>query len=212
MTAPEIIGAPQSNFVRTVRIACMEKGVEYTLTPARPHSPEAKAIHPFGKIPAFRHGDLALCESKAICNYLDMAFPGPALTPRDPVGAANCEQWISLVNTAIDPILMRDYLRGYFFSGLPDGAPDRARIDAALPKVRDVFALLERELSKRHYLAGDDFTLADAFLLPVMHYMRQLPEAKEMLAASPHVTAWYDRVMARPSAAETVPPAPPGRS
>jgi glutathione S-transferase len=211
MTAPEIIGAPQSNFVRTVRIACIEKGVDYTLTPARPHSAEAKAIHPFGKIPAFRHGELTLCESKAICNYVDMAFPGPALTPRDPAAAARCEQWVSLMNTAIDPVLMREYLRGYFFSGLPDGAPDRTRIDAVLPKVRDIFALLERELSARDYLAGDDFTLADAFLLPVLHYMRQLPESQDMLAASPHVSAWYDRMMARPSVAGTVPPPPPGR-
>ena len=211
MTAPEIIGAPQSNFVRTVRMACIEKGVDYTLTPARPHSPEAKAAHPLGKIPSFRHGEVALCESKAICSYIDLAFAGPPLMPRDAVGAARCEQWVSLVNTAIDPLLMRDYLRGHFFSGLPDGAPDRARIDAALPKVREMFALLEGELSQRNHLAGDDFTLADAFLLPVMHYMRLLPETKEILAASPHVSAWYDRVMARPSAAETVPPPIPGR-
>jgi glutathione S-transferase len=212
VTAPEIIGAPQSNFVRTVRIACMEKGVEYTLTPARPHSPEVRAIHPFGKIPAFRHGNLTLCESKAICSYVDQAFAGPPLIPRDPAGAAACEQWVSLVNTTIDPILMREYLRCYFFSGLPDGAPDRARIDAVLPKVREVFSLLERELSARRHLAGDDFTLADAFLLPVVHYMRQLPESKEMISESPHVTAWYDRVMTRPSGAETVPPPVPGRS
>jgi len=33
----EIIGAPQSSFVRTVRIACEEKGVAYRLTPAMPH-------------------------------------------------------------------------------------------------------------------------------------------------------------------------------
>src|ERR1700733_2563568 len=91
VTTPEIIGVPGSIFVRTARIACVEKGVAYTLTPVRPHSPEASAIHPFGKIPAFRHGELTLCESRAICCYLDMAFPGPPLVPRDPVGAAVCE-------------------------------------------------------------------------------------------------------------------------
>ena len=211
MTAPEVIGLPQSNYVRTVRIACIEKGVAYSLTVVRPQSPEAKAIHPLGKIPGFRHDGVELCESRAICGYVDTAFPGPPLVPRDPLGAARCEQWISMINTSINPVLMGDYLRGYFFSGLPDGAPDRARIDAALPKVRDMFALLERELSAREYLAGDAFSLADAFLLPVLHYMRQLPETKEIMAASPHVTAWYDRVMARPSGAGTVPPPPPGR-
>ena len=212
MPTLEIIGAPQSNFVRTVRIACMEKGVPYTLTPARPHSPEVDAIHPFGKIPAMRHGDLALCESKAIGSYIDMAFDGPPLIPRDPAGAARTEQWISLINTGIDPVFMRQYLGAYFFSGLPDGAPDRARIDAALPKMREMFALLDRELGGRAYLAGDTFTLADAFLLPIIHYMRLMPESGELVQASPNVSAWFDRVVARPSGSETVPPPMPGRS
>jgi len=211
MATLEIIGAPQSNFVRTVRIACMEKGIPYTLTPARPHSPEVDAIHPLGKIPAMRHGNVVLCESKAICTYVDLAFDGAPLVPRDPVGAARAEQWISLHNTSIDPVFVRQYLRAYFFSGLPDGAPDRAMIDAALPMVRQMFALLDRELSNRAYLAGDSFTLADAFLLPTMHYMRQMPESGEMTKASPHLSAWFDRVVARPSGQETVPPPMPGR-
>src|SRR5882757_4182093 len=52
--ALEIIGAPQSSFVRTVRIACEEKAVAYRLTPAMPHSAAVKAIHPLGKIPVMR--------------------------------------------------------------------------------------------------------------------------------------------------------------
>ncbi|HME27020.1 MAG TPA: glutathione S-transferase family protein [Acetobacteraceae bacterium] len=211
MATIEIIGAPQSNFVRTVRIACMEKGVPYTLTPARPHSPEVDAIHPFGKIPVMRHGDLALSESKAIGSYIDLAFDGPPLIPRDPAGAARTEQWISLINTGIDPVLVRQYLLAYFFSGLPDGAPDRAKIDAALPKMREMFAVLDRELGTSAYLAGDSFTLADAFLLPIIHYMRLMPESSELVKASPNVAAWFDRVVARPSGSETVPPPMPGR-
>jgi glutathione S-transferase len=186
--------------------------VKYTLTPARPHSPEVNAIHPLGKVPAFRHDAVELCESKAISTYIDTAFPGPALIPRDAAGAARCEQWISLINTAIDPVLMRQYLLAYFFSGLPDGAPDRARIEAALPKMREIFSLLDKEVASQPYIAGDAFTLADAFLLPIIDYMRVKPESQEMLASSPHVQAWFDRVMARPSAKETVPPPIPTRN
>lgn len=158
MTDLEIIGAPQSNFVRTARIACMEKGIPYTLNPARLHTPD-----------------------------------------------------VALFNTGLDPVLVRQYLLAYFFSGLPDGAPDRAKIDAVLPKVREMFALLDRELSQRTYLAGAEFTLADAFLLPVTHYMSLMPETGELLHASPHVAAWFDRVSTRPSAKETEPPPMPGR-
>src|SRR5215468_4257307 len=74
MAELQIIGAPQSNYVCVARIACHEKGVPYTLVPARPHSPEVDAIHPFGKIPVMRHGDLTLCESRSICYYVDHAF------------------------------------------------------------------------------------------------------------------------------------------
>ena len=211
MPALEIIGAPQSNFVRTVRLACAEKRVPYTLTPAFPHAPEVKAIHPFGKIPAMRHGEVTLAETKAICTYIDMAFDGPPLIPRDPIGAAQTEQWISLVNTGFDLVFARQYLLAYFFSGLPDGAPDRARIDATVPKMQEMFGILDRELGQRPYLAGAEFNLADMFLLPLIYYLQKMPESGELLSASSNLTAWFRRVSDRPSAKETVPPPMPGR-
>ena len=113
----QIIGAPQSNYVWVARIACIEKGVPYSLLPVMPHTPEVDEIHPFGKIPAMRHGDVTLCESRAITCYIDHAFAGPPLAPTDPVGAAQTEQWISLVNTHIDPLLVRQYLGSLFLSG-----------------------------------------------------------------------------------------------
>ena len=123
MAELQIIGAPQSNYVCVTRIACREKGVPYTLVPARPHSPEVDAIHPFGKIPVMRHGDVTLSESRAICYYIDHAFDGPPLAPRDPVLGARAEEWISLVNTHIDPLLVRQYLLAHLFPGTPDGSP-----------------------------------------------------------------------------------------
>lgn len=60
-------------------------------------------------MPVLRHGDLVLCESKAIATYLDRAFAGPQLMPSDPRPAALTEQWISFINTSIDPLLVRRY-------------------------------------------------------------------------------------------------------
>jgi len=139
MAKLQIIGAPQSNFVWGCRIVCGEKGVPYELTAAFPHTPVVDAIHPYGKIPAMRHGDVTLCESRAIYYYIDHAFPGTPLSPRDPVGGAQVEQWLSLVNTTIDPVLLRQYGIAYFFPGTPDGSPNRTAIDAVLPKTGDAF-------------------------------------------------------------------------
>jgi glutathione S-transferase len=207
----QIIGAPQSNYVCAVRIACLEKGVPYTLVPAAPHSPEVDAIHPFGKIPVMRHGAVTLSESRAICYYIDHAFDGPPLAPRDPVEGARAEEWISLVNTAIDPLLVRQYLRAYFFPGTPDGSPDRAAIEAALPKMEAHFALLDRAVAGTGHLVGEAFTLADINLLPILFYMNKMPESGAMLRRATHLDAYYRRHMARPSAREAAPPPFPGR-
>ena len=79
----EIIGVPQSNYVWAVRMVCEEKGVPYDYKPERPHSPAVDAIHPFGKVPVMRHGDVDLCESKAIATYIDRVFDGPKVIPED---------------------------------------------------------------------------------------------------------------------------------
>jgi glutathione S-transferase len=207
----EIIGAPQSNYVCVTRIACREKGVPYSLVPARPHTPEVDAIHPFGKIPVMRHGDVTLAESRAICFYIDHAFGGPPLAPRDPVGGARVEEWISLVNTAIDPLLVRRYLVAHFFPGTPDGSPDRAAIAAALPQMERQFEFLDRAVAKTGHLVGDSFTLADMFLLPILFYMNKTPESAAMLRRAASLDAYFGRHMARLSAAEAAPPPFPGR-
>ena len=208
----QIIGAPQSNYVWVARIACVEKDVPYTLVPALPHTPEVGAIHPFGKIPAMRHGDLTLCESRAICFYVDHAFAGPPLAPRDPVAGARAEQWVSLVNTHVDPLLVRQYLAAYFFPGTPDGQPNRAVIDAALPKMEPIVSLLDRAVGKTGHLVGDGFTLADINLLPILFYLDKLPESRAMLRRATNLDAYYKRHTARSSIAQTTPPPFPGRS
>jgi glutathione S-transferase len=207
----QIIGAPQSNYVCVTRIACLEKGAPYTLVPVRPHSPEVDAIHPFGKIPVMRHGDVTLSESRAICYYIDQTFDGPPLAPRDPVLGARTEQWISLVNTHIDPLLVRQYLGAHFFPKTPDGSPDRAVIDAVLPQMEKHFAVLDRAVARTGYLVGDSFTLADINLLPILFYLDKMPESGAMLRRATRLDAYFRRHWARPSAVEATPPSLPGR-
>ena len=207
----QIIGAPQSNFVWACRIACGEKSVPYDLVAVFPHTPEVDAIHPYGKIPAMRHGDVTLFESRAILYYIDHAFPGAPLAPRDPVGGAQVEQWISCVNTTIDPVLLRQYGLAYFFPGTPDGSPNRAAIDAVAPKLEPHFALLDRAVAKTGYLVGDALTAADINLLPILYYMSKLPESSAMLAEKPNLAAYVEKLLARKTIADTIPPPMPGR-
>ncbi|MGA7808203.1 glutathione S-transferase family protein [Bradyrhizobium sp.] len=213
MAKPEIIGSLRSSYTRAVRMVCEEKGIDHVLTEALLGAPELRAIHPFGKMPVLRHGDFVLCESKAIATYLDRVFPGPQLIPSDPQALARTEQWVSLINTVMDPTLVRGYLLAYAFSRTADGKPDRAVIDAVLPAVRSQLALLETAVAKTGYLVGHQFTFADINLLPILFYVRQLPEAASAFDENTNLGRYYATHAARPSFVRTIPPdGPPQRA
>jgi glutathione S-transferase len=212
MPKPEIIGSVRSTYTRVVRMVCEEKGIEYALIERPRGAPEILAIHPFGKMPVLRHGDFALCESKAIATYLDRNFPGPHVFPSDPRLAALTEQWVSLVNTVIDRTLIRTYLYAYI-APKTAGAPDREAIEAVMPAVREQLGILNKAVAGTGYLVGDQFTFADINLLPILDRVRLAPEGAEALATASHLAAYYDRHAARPSFARTIPPAgSPGRA
>ena len=211
MTRPEIIGSKASTYTRAVCMMCEEKGIDYTLTEVLLDAPELHAIHPFGKMPTLRHGDLVLCESKAIATYLDRAFDGPQLIPSEPRPAALTEQWVSLINTAIDPLLVRRYLLAYAAPKTADGKPDRTLIEALLPDVRAQLALLDDAVAATNHLVGDDVTLADIYLLPVLFYLKLLPESGPLLAPSTALGRYLETHAARPSFVRTVPPLGPPR-
>jgi len=152
MTKPEIIGSSRSTYTRVVRMVCEEKGIDYLLTERMLGAPELLAIHPLGKMPVLRHGDVELFESKAIATYLDRSFPGPLLFPADARLAALTEQWVSLVNTVIDRTVIRTYLYAYIAPKTSDGKPDRAAIEAVMPDVREQLAILDRTVAATGYL------------------------------------------------------------
>jgi glutathione S-transferase len=210
---PEIIGSTRSSYTRVVRMVCEEKGIGYDLTETLLGAAEIRALHPFGKMPVLRHGDLVLCESKAIATYLDRAFDRPRLIPSEPREAALTEQWISLVNTAIDPLLVRRYLLSYAAPKTADGKPDRALIETLLPDVRSQLALLDAAVAPTNHLVGDQFTLADIYLLPMLFYLKLLPESGPLLAPSTALGRYLETHAARPSYISTIPPlSPPRRS
>ncbi len=207
----QIIGGAASNYVWMCRIACAEKGVPYALTSVMPHTPEVDAIHPFGKIPAMRHGDVTLAESRAICAYIDRTFDGPPLVPADPVKAAQVEQWVSIINTTIDPIWIRQYVgAGYIFPGHAGQVPEpRPRSTRRCRRCSSSSRSWIRP-SKSGHLVGDTFTLADMNFMPILFYMNKFPESSALLATSRNLKAYFERHVARKSVQEAIPQSAPG--
>jgi glutathione S-transferase len=95
---------------------------------------------------------------KAIARFVDRAFPGPKLIPEDAMLCGKVEQWVSVANTAIFPVLL-GYLLCYFFPKTPDGQPDRVAIEKALPEVRSKFDLLGKAVAKTGHLAGASLSM-----------------------------------------------------
>ncbi|MEZ5816251.1 MAG: glutathione S-transferase family protein [Hyphomicrobiaceae bacterium] len=201
----EIIGVPFSNFVRSVRMLCEEKGVAYTLTPSRPHSAEVTCIHPAGQVPCMRHGDIALFESKAIATYIDKAFPGPKFIPEEALGAATVEQWVSYTNAKVDKWIMREFVVPSAFFDKAKG-PDTARIQAALPEIDKCAKVLDDALVKTPYLAGKSLTYADMNVLPMLATAMLYPAAKEVLSKYGSLQAYVARLTELPSFKNTAPP------
>ncbi len=203
----QIIGIPQSSFVRVVRMVAHEKGVDYELVPAMPHSDVVVAIHPLGKVPVMRHGTVALAESEVISRYIDRTFDGPTLVPEDPAGADIVGQWVSIVTTAIDLTMIRRYVLEYLFHKDDDGVVVRDRIDDSVKKFPVQFAALE-EAVRPGFLGSETFSIADCFIAPILAYVSMFPEGKQHLEQSPALSAYFGRISARASFAATVPPPP----
>jgi len=201
----EIIGVPFSNYVRSVRMLCEEKGVAYTLTPSRPHAPEVTCIHPAGQVPCMRHGDVELFESKAIATYIDKAFPGPKFIPDDALGAAIVEQWVSYGNAKVDRWIMREFVVPSVFFDKSKG-PDTAKIESAVPEIDKCAKALDEALSKSPYLAGSRLSYADMHVLPMLVAARGFPVTESVLSKYKYLSAYIDKLVELPSYKNTAPP------
>ncbi len=202
-----LLGDPRSSYTRTVRMALAEKALAYSHEPAAPHTPAVDALHPFGRIPALRDGDIELWETSAIVRYLDECFAsGTALLPGSIIGRTRCEQWVSAVNSYCYDTMVRRYVLQYIFPRGPDGQPDRATIDGALAEMPRQLAALDRGYGDGDWLAGGALSMADLFVAPILAYVEAMPEGPALLDAVPNVRRAHAAICQRPSFAATEPP------
>jgi glutathione S-transferase len=201
-----ILGDPRSTYVRTARMGLAEKGVKYTLEPLAPHTPEILAVHPFGRVPGFRDGDLTLFETSAILRYVQECFEGPSLLPGNIRDRARCEQWVSAINCYGYDAMIRRYVLQYIFPRGADGGPDRATIDGALKDIPVQLAIFDRAYGAGDYLAGAALSMADLFLAPILAYVEAMPEGAGLLSAAPNVRRAQQAIRARQSFRDTEPP------
>ncbi len=187
MTKVELYGVPISSYTWSARLALAEKGVDYEMVVQQPHSTEQKALHPFGKIPAFRDGDFTLFETVAIMRYVDEAFVGPKLQPSEPHACAQMEQWLSVINDNFYDAMIRRLVLERFAPMISKREPDESRIAGALEEIEFQLNLLNTHFSSNKHLADDDMTLADLLLIPIIFSVAMTPEGGSFLEQRPHL-------------------------
>jgi len=144
---------------------------------------------PFGQVPAFREGDVAMFESGAICLYL--AERSDALLPRAPAARARALSWAVAALNSIEPWVLMVQCVTLFDRDKP-GAADFA--PTAVERLNARLAQLAAALDDREWLE-DSFTVADILMVHVLLSLRR----SGILAGHPTLAAYAERGEARPA-------------
>ena len=202
MPCVTLFGFPRSVYVQMAGLYLTHKEVPYFFRDLELEmgTPTHLSLHPFDRVPILQHGDFVLYETSAIASYVDEAFDGPKLTPADPQQRARMNQWISAINGYYYPYLI--YHVSHERNVFPQlGIPSDEKVVAhALPKVEVCLQVMERELSHRkEFLLGPQLTLADFYMLPIIHAFGFAPEGQAMYPSYPAIGAWRERMEALPT-------------
>ena len=211
MTLPILHGPAYSTYVRTVRLALLEKGVTYThdsfdILDGVPSAQHAR--HPFGKAPAFTHGDIVLYETVAICRYIDEAFDGPALQPTIALDRARMTQICAILDAYTFAPALGVILTERILAPMAGRNPKENLIKAAAQKANKAFAVLEAFVGERETLVGDHLSLADLHLIPNYFYFLGTPEGETIAQNTPGLRRWWDAMRNRASVKSTEPTLP----
>ena len=200
MSKPTIHGVNASPFVRKVRIALAEKGIDYELIPQMPmgQTPEYFEISPLGKIPCYVEGDFSLPDSSAIIAYLERTSADPALYPSDPKEFARALWYEEYADTKLSENVGKIFFNRVVKRKMMKQEPDEAAVASGLAELPKIFDYLEKQLVDREVLAGSHFSIAD---LAVSSFFVNLAHAGETVDASrwPKLAAYVARNHGRPS-------------
>ena len=205
---PVVFGATYSVYVRIVRLALEEKGVGYDLEEVDIFAPDGPPPgylerHPFGRIPAFQHGDVRLFEAAAICRYADEAFDGPSLTSDRLDERALMAQTIGMLDSYAYRALVWDVFVETVANPAEGDATDPAVVERGLKTAEVVVRVMDQQLAANSYLAGADISLADLHAWPMIDYFKRSPQGGEMIGRRANLKAWVSMMLSRPSALAT---------
>jgi glutathione S-transferase len=199
VSAPPVtlIGNPVSPYVRKILAICAVKGIEVAIDPITPfRGDEAfSAMSPLRRIPVWIEGDVTLCDSSIIAQYIEETRPEPSVLPasaKDRAQARWIEEyadtrlfdvlgWKLFFQIAIKPRILKE-------------AMDRDLVEQARAvEIPEVFDYLETIMPDGAFLLGAEAGLADFSLAPAFLNARVVGVEVDD-GRWPKLTAWLGRV------------------
>lgn len=162
-----LYGVSASPFVRKVLFVLATKELPFEQVRQMPFADDAeyRKINPLGKIPSLQDGDLTLCDSTVICEYLEEAYPEHRVYPAD-IPARARARWLEelgggRVTELAAGIFFQRYMRAVVLKQEPDEALVEKIINKQLPPM---LGYIESQVPEQGFLFGEDITLADVSL------------------------------------------------
>ena len=195
-------GAPHP---RRVHIYLAEKGIDVPreridIATGQSRVPDFLKKNPVGSVPVLELDDgTCISESIAICRYFEALHPDPPLFGITPLEIATIEMWLRRVElslmTPVGMVWINDHPLTAAMFEQNKAAGDQGRARAQMG-----YKVFDDQLAETTFIAGDDYTVADAVGLATIDFAVDLvgvPYSEDMT----NLKRWHEMVSARPSAA-----------
>jgi glutathione S-transferase len=192
----KIWGRTDSSNVQKVLWCCGELGLEFERVDLGGKFGGNKEkpyldMNPNGLVPTIQDGDFILWESNSIMRYLVEKYGSGKLLPSTPEGRANANRWMDWQLTTLGPAIVPLF---WSLVRTPADKRDPKAVANALEKTSNAWKVVDDQLARGAYVAGDTLTLGDIPLGVWAYRWYNLPVERPTFA---RVDAWYKRLCER---------------
>jgi len=204
----KLIGSLTSPYVRKVRVVMAEKRLDYQFVVEDPWNGEAVLrANPLGKVPCLvLEGGEAIFDSRVIVEHLDTLSPVGKLIPPSGRERVEVRTWEALADGLLDAAVAARLEQTW--SGRREHERSAAWIERQLSRVHSSLAAMGHGLADKPWCNGNHHTLADIAVGVALGYLDFRFPQIDWRAAHPNLQRLHDKLAARPSFADSAPPAP----
>ena len=202
----KLIGSAASPYVRKVRVVMAEKRLDYQFVIEDVWSADTtiSSANPLGKVPCLiMDGSEAMFDSRVIVEYLDTLSPVGKLIPQQSRERAEVKTWEALADGVMDAGLLLRMEATWVHRA--DSERSQAWMDRQRGKIDNGIAAMAKGLGDKPFCSGIHLSLSDIAVGCVLGWLDyRFPEI-DWRADHANLAKLFDKLMLRPSFAETKP-------